>query len=1069
MSDDAGAALLAAFIGDDRAAGYPDDPALVLAVEGEVTKDAVVEALQREIASMAAHPYGASPEAAEVRLLLQQCAAGLLDQLDVRERLLSSEGKAPPVQAPSSTPPPSAARSESPASMRADAPPVRPSPQPPSGQPPVRALERTAPPLPAPPVSSSPARPPPPIVPTGLERDAARILAASPSVEAALRSLTALAIARGLPASTAQQAIENLTLATRSSMPTAAGAPPTRVDAGAGPAAEVSPRANVSASAGASEYPGVGAAPRRASEYPGVRAAAGPGQSPGSARRHDPHPLVPADPAQDLLRKALFIGGGLAALGLLAVVGVVIMLTRGNAGAGGAPGAGPGAPPVATGAGVITTGTPTPPVPTGAPVTGATDPTWTSTGRIQAPSAVAPAQPTGTPVTAEAVVASLRRAANIRSTDPRAASEAFREGVAGASGWWVRHEASARVAIAESVVDYIYRLNDAPNEALDAVGLLAPPSSIQQPLRAGDGWRAAWSAGVLLRLARERELPGPVVVRVQSLLTDALGPERPAGGQGVNDGILLALRSQPARLLAMYAPESNPPPDADDALARGLSLWAQAVEAAHRGLPGEAGAPDAATSDVMEGWTTLLTHEPSSTRSRAVHRAIESVIALQRWDAQGPARARFLSWFDSPAVTTSTLSLVTQTLVQRSAAEGIDLTMVLSPGAGDQQRSDLRAAYAQAWDLERVTPAEWIQESVRSVITLALESAQAPSAGPLDDLRRTVQLARGTQAAAARGAFNAEALKALVENINVQARGQAALDPLRNWDWSTRGQAPFMLAYLTTDKAVTARLERINALDNGMQLTVADAEFLGELCFTANPPDVRAAAQKMAARLQDQWSVVYGVLQALPRMARTENNMRFIGVMTGRQVSAASSGRWMIDARRALLERLIEAVAGADQSMTADKLAAELAECYASMSGQKVDAQQIAPEDAGAAALQAMQRLYTAWRAEAAGHVPNTGAPVRLDQLDRRRAGRLAAAVGPIQQFAGEQASAAEALAYIVSGEQPARAAEVSEIISVMQRERRAASHVFEQTKCTQRAILRLWAIRIDRGRTASR
>ena len=63
-----------------------------------------------------------------------------------------------------------------------------------------------------------------------------------------------------------------------------------------------------------------------------------------------------------------------------------------------------------------------------------------------------------------------------------------------------------------------------------------------------------------------------------------------------------------------------------------------------------------------------------------------------------------------------------------------------------------------------------------------------------------------------------------------------------------------------------------------------------------------------------------------------------------------------------------------------------------------------------------------------------------------------------------ESLSVAELFAYVVCAERPVQASRVATIIDEMARERRAADHVFEQMRATERAIPRLWALRLGEG-----
>ncbi len=105
--------------------------------------------------------------------------------------------------------------------------------------------------------------------------------------------------------------------------------------------------------------------------------------------------------------------------------------------------------------------------------------------------------------------------------------------------------------------------------------------------------------------------------------------------------------------------------------------------------------------------------------------------------------------------------------------------------------------------------------------------------------------------------------------------------------------------------------------------------------------------------------------------------------------------------------------------------------------------------------------LCRAWRAAAEAVTPNDYAPIPLDVIDRRRQGRVRLAQGPVQAFAAQQVTTAELMAYVVSAEHPRLAAQAKSIVDGMADERRQSKHIFEQMIYAERAMLRLWQLRI--------
>jgi hypothetical protein len=94
--------------------------------------------------------------------------------------------------------------------------------------------------------------------------------------------------------------------------------------------------------------------------------------------------------------------------------------------------------------------------------------------------------------------------------------------------------------------------------------------------------------------------------------------------------------------------------------------------------------------------------------------------------------------------------------------------------------------------------------------------------------------------------------------------------------------------------------------------------------------------------------------------------------------------------------------------------------------------------------------------------VPSSAAALRLDQVERRRAGRLSLARGPVEAFAAEQASLCELMGYVLACEKPSQAEPARRIVEQLIADRREARDILEQLKAAERAMLRLWLMRLE-------
>jgi hypothetical protein len=207
-------------------------------------------------------------------------------------------------------------------------------------------------------------------------------------------------------------------------------------------------------------------------------------------------------------------------------------------------------------------------------------------------------------------------------------------------------------------------------------------------------------------------------------------------------------------------------------------------------------------------------------------------------------------------------------------------------------------------------------------------------------------------------------------------------------------------------------------------------------------------------------AVVSALLDRLPRTPRLTSNSQLIEHVSATSLPSVRDPAWQREARRALLETLLAAISTHGPMARIDQLAAILAHSYqaAAASIPPVDATAELHAPAGDLA----EQLWRTWRSAAEPLVPSVSPPMPLSEIDRRRAGRLAHARGPVQVFAAQQVSIAEVMAYIITCERPGRADALRDTITELASARRTATHIFDQMTAAERAILHLWLIRIE-------
>lgn len=853
----------------------------------------------------------------------------------------------------------------------------------------------------------------------GLENDARLTLAHYGGWnKESLRRLALLASARGLPSTAVADVLLRLNKA-GASAPAAPATPPPR------PAP----------------------APR-----PGLAPAA---SHSAAAPPPQPAPIVeprrPDSPADSKNREMLIIAGALAvmALAFLILLGIIIITTS---------------RPVAPQQQQAAATTPPPVQPTPAPA-----PSSPSAAAPQpaAPAAPAPSRAAQRFNDVHEAIRALRAAAEDARSKPGEASIVFADAVEWLGGWWCRLEIDQLRAANDAVVEFIYAVSPWPDEAASAVDVLAAGAAPLASAAGGAGiaaqdvWPAVWSTGMLVRLTRERDLPADLTSRIDRALRQTLGADRPRANATFNTGAAAALARMPLRLIGVPPPPTVTRPGpaigqaAPDSVEPALRRWAEAIAVTLDD-------PLAQERLLIDGLEQIMADAAEPDADRRVFEAIAFLATEIRWRRGGPARARLVDWFRDARISSGDLNVLTNAMATGSAAEGVNPTMVLPWTAAEHEREKLRADYAAAWGIAEAAGRDEAAQAWADAVAAALNRTR-PSTSPMTEIAQAAELALLHQAA--RHLWlgdSARAESAIQQAASIYERSTASVDAASRTSSVLRpGEATdgqWAYAYLAVGQNRQLRLERLAELEySGYIGGPADAETLVEAACFASPAEVRAAAQRVVTRMARNPLIVNAMLESLPKAPKIESVSVMIEVVAGVKLPNPSDPEWTLAARRALVERLAELLAGGIPGYGAfDRAAATLRGAYgaATIPG--------GGPDLGGPATE-LADLWRSWRAEAETFTPNPHAPMPLEKIISRRAGRAALALGPVQAWAAEQVSLAEILAYIVCGESPSRAPHVRQIMDDLANQRRAAAHVFEQIRVTERAMLRLWLLRLGK------
>lgn len=750
------------------------------------------------------------------------------------------------------------------------------------------------------------------------------------------------------------------------------------------------------------------------------------------------------DPAIRLLRTLLIVGA--AGVLALAVSIAVIIAAIGDFGSP-QPGAS-GSAPVAAAPGAV-------PPPVGTPA--ATEqPDGTAAPAPQGPpTAVAEPQPAPPPKPRAVNVATLGRdiaqAAKAVAGEPDTAASAFELASGDLGANWPRLSKEQLIAAHDSVVEFVYRAAQMPEvtaRALTAIARGVEPLGEERPLTEAEVWPAVWSTGMLARLSREKDLSVAAKATVESGLRRALGPAALVDGT-FESGAAAVLALIPRRLVT----SEQGGPERGKVWAR----WAEAVEAF-------AGDTPQRTRLLLAGLETVMVEGPEPDTDRGIYDAITAIGARVTWREADESRRQLIRWFGDRRVSNADLRALTAMLAGRSAAPGVDVTMVLSTAASESSRATLRDRYAAAWGLETAGDADGLITDWINAARDQLQRADTPG-DDISHLSRTVALSRLNEAALWQWRGDGPEAAAILSDLEPPGPLPPTTHPQGATDIAiTTGSAsdanPWGLRYLAARRNIPVRLDLLDQLSSNRGLTAMDAEVLVIEALAGPQAEVRRRAQDLVRRFSAEPVVVNAVLEFLPRAPKVVSNARLIEDVAGRPLPGIKDQSWAITARRSLVERLLELIASEGRHARIDALSRLLAVSYRSRAAAAPLSLSEREEDNQPHPHLSAAAEWAWWRAMADTPLTDGSSAVSLESAERRRAGRVGQAVGFVQTFAAEQVSLCEMIALIVRTERPDRADAVDAVMVRLTDERRRARHIFEQLHATERAITRLWLIR---------
>ncbi len=668
--------------------------------------------------------------------------------------------------------------------------------------------------------------------------------------------------------------------------------------------------------------------------------------------------------------------------------------------------------------------------------------------------------------TGREIVAGLTRATVAITDAPDTALDAFDLATRSLAQHWPDLAEGERRAANHQVIEYLYtslRWQDHSEATLEIIASgaisLAGRGADAPPLSAEEVAPAAWSVGMLSRLRSEREIPARDAGIIGRHLAAAIGTLRVSNRPTFDDGARAALIRIPERILD-GDPTQERRAQGADAIVRWRACAGALFEADRLGR-------ERLLLDVLE---RVMRGPRDPSDDQRVLETVRTITDSMDWRSGGPARPSLLDWFRNTSISNDDLAELTAALAQRSSADAIDGTLVLSRSAPRDARLKLRAEYARVWGLEEAaanndTARAWA-ETATALISQTAPATGTPSADNADRLLRFALLNEAARRIWRGDTDNIdEPLRAAEADLLLADALPITIRRLTDSTAGTDGQ--WALRYRAARLNTPVRLELLNELDRGnAAIGPIDAEVLVEEALFGSPSDrIRPRAQEIAVDYAGDPALVNGLLEALPRRrTRPARIAEFVEDIALTSLGDPKDPLWPLRARTALVERLLQLLAGSEgASARTDRMVTLLAASYDRRAGTGTGE---LPDlgDTGVLAAQSLRSaassIAEALRTDARAIVPVDNPPVSLAEIDRRRQARFELAVGPPQRFATEQVAIAELTALVIAGEHRARAEQARTILDELAGSRRSAASIFEQLAHTERTILRLWLLR---------
>jgi len=699
------------------------------------------------------------------------------------------------------------------------------------------------------------------------------------------------------------------------------------------------------------------------------------------------------------------------------------------------------------------------------------------------------------------VLAQMREAAGVVQDQPARSGEQLVLALEAMGQGWPAATASDVVAAGDATAEFTYRagsiLGPSREEALEplvrslesGLGLMTDGSAVWTRERIR---RASFSCGVTARLLGERDLPSALRVRLRKQLATALGGALPTDQATVRQSVGAALDRMSGLMVGMGKPMTVQPGGglagelggqlggtsmiaSQQAIDAAWLSWAQCAKA----LLADS-SPDEYTQLLLLALDRSMTSGNEPSLDPMIAGAIDQLARQLPLDASGPAKPAVLRWMTQAEVSSVDLHVLTSALVQRSDS-GLELTATLSASATLSDRELLRDRYANLWQIsesgtQQTLSGRWLEEA-RAI--LGSDSGGVPQGSFKERLAFAVRLSTLNTAAVEvmRGEWSSASLTL-----------ERARSPISRWDTGGglqlgQGSSSWGEQYVGAGNDIPKRREILQAVRG--PVSALEARIVVEEAMRAGSPEVRRDARAVLQRALEQPEVLKALLDFQPFIPATRDNGKLLEAASASTLPAPKAAQWRVEVRRGLLRRLLEVLAP-DDGLFVDVAADSFLTDYRARItvvaattpagdddeiGSDAAVEQRAIEKdrptglpqlrSVPAELLAAARRY---QAQIATHAQRgwfaDPAFVSVQDAMRVRDGRLVACETDLQRFVVEQNAIIELQARTVAMDNRAAKDQAVLVLEAWRRDASGSLHVFDQMAAGELAQARLWMLR---------